>query len=84
MRLCGENITLDLRSLAGNPVTVIELLKVTSSERGNWLIVGAYYRRTGNPAGAREVVTAMLEGGPIHSHPSCPLTGFSSLSPETV
>ncbi|KAJ7924938.1 hypothetical protein B0H13DRAFT_1976807 [Mycena leptocephala] len=61
MRLCGENITLDLRSLAGNPVTVIELLKVTSSERGNWLIVGAYYRRTGNPAGAREVVTAMLE-----------------------
>ncbi|KAJ6587046.1 hypothetical protein DFH09DRAFT_243836 [Mycena vulgaris] len=61
MRLCGENITLDLRSLAGDPATVIELLKVTASERGNWLIVGAYYRRTGNPGGAKAVVTAMLE-----------------------
>ncbi|KAJ7178406.1 hypothetical protein C8R43DRAFT_457212 [Mycena crocata] len=61
MRLCGENITLDLRSLAGDPATVIELLKVTASERGNWLIVSAYYRRTGNPGGAKAVVTAMLE-----------------------
>ncbi|KAJ7188109.1 hypothetical protein C8R46DRAFT_9944 [Mycena filopes] len=61
MRLCGENITLDLRSLAGDPATVIELLKLTASERGNWLIVGAYFRRTGNPAGAVAVTTAMLE-----------------------
>ncbi|KAJ7346752.1 hypothetical protein DFH08DRAFT_200882 [Mycena albidolilacea] len=61
MRLCGENITLDLPSLAGNPATVIELLKVTLSERGNWLIVAAYYRRTSNPAAAVLVVTAMLE-----------------------
>ncbi|KAJ7251556.1 hypothetical protein B0H12DRAFT_1119582 [Mycena haematopus] len=61
MRLCGENITLDLSSFAGDPSTVIELLKVTLSERGNWLIVGAYYRRTGNPAAAITVVTAMLE-----------------------
>ncbi|KAJ7045643.1 hypothetical protein C8F04DRAFT_1065568 [Mycena alexandri] len=61
MRLCGENITLDLRCLAADPATVIELLKVTASERGNWLIVGAYYRRTGNPVGAIAVVTAMLE-----------------------
>ncbi|KAJ7091262.1 hypothetical protein C8R44DRAFT_417243 [Mycena epipterygia] len=61
MRLCGENITLDLRSLAGDPASVIELLKVTASERGNWLIVGAYYRRIGNPEGAKAVVTAMLE-----------------------
>ncbi|KAJ6500017.1 hypothetical protein C8R47DRAFT_275833 [Mycena vitilis] len=61
MRLCGENITLDLRSVGGNPATIIELLKATSSERANWLIVGAYYRRTGNPVGARAVVTAMFE-----------------------
>ncbi|KAJ7703071.1 hypothetical protein B0H17DRAFT_1041496 [Mycena rosella] len=61
MRLCGENITLDLRSLACEPTTVIELLKATASERGNWLIVGAFYRRTGNPGGAKAVITAMLE-----------------------
>ncbi|KAF7361787.1 40S ribosomal protein [Mycena venus] len=61
MRLCGENITLDLRSLPGNPATVIELLKVTLSERANWLVVAAYYRRNGNPEGAVAVVTAMLE-----------------------
>ncbi|KAJ7076370.1 hypothetical protein B0H15DRAFT_599571 [Mycena belliarum] len=61
LRLCGENITLDLHSLAGDPVAVIELLKATSSERGNWLIVGAYYRRIGNPRGAKAVVTSLLE-----------------------
>ncbi|KAJ7446187.1 hypothetical protein B0H11DRAFT_388620 [Mycena galericulata] len=61
MRLCGENISLDLSSLAADPATVIELLKVTASERGNWLIVGAYYRRTGNPESAKAVVSAMLE-----------------------
>ncbi|KAJ7497420.1 hypothetical protein FB451DRAFT_231744 [Mycena latifolia] len=61
LRLCGENITLDLRSLAGDPAAVIELLKATASERGNWLIVGAYYRRTGNYGGAKAVVTAMLQ-----------------------
>ncbi|KAJ6625511.1 hypothetical protein B0H10DRAFT_2001650 [Mycena sp. CBHHK59/15] len=60
-RLFGENVTLDLQSLAANPATVIELLKLTASERGNWILVGAYYRRTGNPHGAKEVVTAMLE-----------------------
>jgi hypothetical protein len=84
MRLCGENITLDLPSLAGNPATVIELLKVTLSERGNWLIVAAYYRRTGNPAAAVLVVTAMLEGGPLHFRLSCLSNRFLSLSLETV
>ncbi|KAJ7780536.1 hypothetical protein DFH07DRAFT_792626 [Mycena maculata] len=61
MRLYGENISLDLSSLAGDPVTVIELLQVTASERANWLIVGAYYRRTGNPEGAKAVISAMLQ-----------------------
>ncbi|KAJ6499175.1 hypothetical protein C8R45DRAFT_1126457 [Mycena sanguinolenta] len=78
MRLCGENITLDLSSLAGDPSTVIELLKVTLSERGNWLIVGAYYRRTGNPAAAIAVVTAMLEGGQLQFRLAVKLTGFRS------
>ncbi|KAF8210401.1 hypothetical protein K438DRAFT_1809618 [Mycena galopus ATCC 62051] len=61
MRLYGEPITLDLPALADDPPTVIQLLKITLSERGNWLIVGAYYRRIGNPAAAIAVVTAMIE-----------------------
>ncbi|KAK7005624.1 40S ribosomal protein [Favolaschia claudopus] len=61
MRLCGENISLDLRSLADNAATVIELLNATLSERGNWLIVGAYYRRSGDPVSAITVITGMLE-----------------------
>lgn len=86
MRLCGENITLDLRSLAGDPGSVIELLKVTASERGNWLIVGAYYRRIGNPGGAKAVVTAMLEGVDAFmlARSGFWLTGCVLLSFETV
>ncbi|KAF7315551.1 40S ribosomal protein [Mycena indigotica] len=61
IRLCGEIVTLDLTSLPSeNPTTVIELLNATH-DRGNWLIVAAYYRRTGNPKGAKEVMTAMLD-----------------------
>ena len=71
MRLCGENITLDLRSLAGDPATVIQLLKLTSSERGNWLIVAAHFRRTGNAQGAKDVVNAMLEGAKVSFSSSC-------------
>ncbi|KAJ7647207.1 hypothetical protein FB45DRAFT_892750 [Roridomyces roridus] len=61
MRLCGEQISLNLSTLAGDPGAVIQLLKLTASERGNWLIVGAYYRRTRNPQAGKAVVSAMLE-----------------------
>ncbi|KAJ7072214.1 hypothetical protein C8F01DRAFT_1102963 [Mycena amicta] len=61
IRLCGEIITLDLSSLASDPATIIELLRLPACDRGNWLIVAAYYRRMGNHKCAKEVMEAMLE-----------------------
>ncbi|KAF7321654.1 40S ribosomal protein [Mycena kentingensis (nom. inval.)] len=61
IRVCGETLTLDLCSLAGDAASVIQLLKLSSSDRGTWLIVAAYYRRIGNSEAAKEVATALLE-----------------------
>jgi len=62
MTLCGESIIYNLRSLDTDPKAIIELLRTTASERGNWMVVGAYYRRTGNIRAAITVVTTMIEG----------------------
>jgi hypothetical protein len=64
MSLCGEIVTYDLKELEDDPRAIIHLLKVTQSERGNWITVGAQYRRNGNPSAARTVVTTMIEGKP--------------------
>ncbi|CAA7259075.1 unnamed protein product [Cyclocybe aegerita] len=61
MELCGETILYDLKDLESNPRVIIELLKVTKSERGNYMLVGAFYRRTGNPQAAKTVINAMIE-----------------------
>lgn len=62
MVLCGEAISYDLEKLESDPRVIIELLKVCSSERASWMIVGAHYRRTGNMKSAIIVMKAFLEG----------------------
>ncbi|PPQ93790.1 hypothetical protein CVT25_013499 [Psilocybe cyanescens] len=61
LTLCGEIITYDLESMPSNPRIVIELLKATKSERGNYMITGAFYRRMGHPGSAKAVLMSMLE-----------------------
>ena len=60
--VCGELFSYDLSSLQPDPQEIIELLKCTGSERGNWMIVGATYRRNRNPHAAITVLHTMLEG----------------------
>ncbi len=62
LQLCGESFSYTLKSLSPDPLEIIQLLKLTTSERGNWILVGAYYRRSGNTNAAVKVMTAMLEG----------------------
>lgn len=62
MTLCGEAISYDLEMLESDPRVIIELLKVTKSERGSWMIVGAHYRRTGNLKAAIIVMKDFLQG----------------------
>ncbi|KAJ3733458.1 hypothetical protein DFJ43DRAFT_1067236 [Lentinula guzmanii] len=59
--LCGELFSYDLNSLQSDPREIIKLLKCTGSERGNWMVVGAFYRRQGNPHAAIAVIQSMLE-----------------------
>ncbi|KAJ8077321.1 hypothetical protein PM082_001751 [Marasmius tenuissimus] len=61
MSLSGVSFSYDLGAIKSDPHEVIELLKVASSERGNWIHVAAYYRRRANPRAAIAVITAMLE-----------------------
>jgi hypothetical protein len=58
----GEIITYDLKALDSDTRPVIELLKITDSERGNWMTVGAYYRRSGHIRAAMSVIQTMIEG----------------------
>jgi hypothetical protein len=64
LSLCfhGEMITYDLKALDSDTRPIIELLKITDSERGNWMTVGAYYRRSGNARAAMTVIQTMIEG----------------------
>jgi hypothetical protein len=64
LSLCfhGEIITYDLKALDSDTRPIIELLKITDSERGNWMTVGAYYRRCGNTRAAMTVIQTMIEG----------------------
>ncbi|KAF9024843.1 hypothetical protein BDZ89DRAFT_1068780 [Hymenopellis radicata] len=61
LQLCGESFSYTLKSLSPDPLEIIQLLRLTTSERGNWILVGAYYRRSGNTPAAVKVMTAMLE-----------------------
>lgn len=71
LSFCGESIIFDLKSLDQDPRPVTELLKVTTSERGSWMIVGAHYRRLGNPSAAIAVIEAMLSGKYFSIFPLC-------------
>lgn len=62
LNLYGASFSYDLNTLETDPKGIIELLKLTASDRGSWMIVGAHYRRIGNPRAAISVVTSMLEG----------------------
>jgi len=62
LTLLGEVITCDLKTLGSDPAAIIELLKVTQSEGGSYVIVAAYYRRSDLPHSAKLVMEAMLEG----------------------
>lgn len=57
----GEAITYDLKALDSDTRPIIELLRITNSERGNWMIVGAFYRRSGDPRAAMAVIQTMVE-----------------------
>ncbi|KAG5722649.1 hypothetical protein E4T56_gene14474 [Termitomyces sp. T112] len=57
---CGEDFTYDLNSLEQDPKPVVELLKATESERGNWMMVGAHYRRIGNTRAAISVIETLI------------------------
>lgn len=57
---CGEDFTYDLNTLEQDPGPVVELLKATESERRNWMMVGAHYRRAGNPSAAISVVETLI------------------------
>lgn len=62
MTLRGQPINFDLQTLDDDPRSIIELLSATSSDRDKWMIVGAFYRRTGNIHAALTVVTTMVQG----------------------
>lgn len=67
MKLCEEIISYDLESLEKDPKAIIELLKVTASERDKWIVVACHYRRKGDVEAAISVVTCMVEGNlPLH------------------
>jgi len=58
----GENIIFDLKALEQDSRPIIELLKLTGSDCGNWMMVAAYYRRSGNARAAISVIEAMING----------------------
>jgi hypothetical protein len=70
----GEAIAYDLKALDPDTRPIIELLKVTDSERGSWMTVGAYYRRSGNIRAAMSVVQTMIQGNSALRHVVKPLT----------
>lgn len=59
----GQEIIYDLaKSAEQDPKIIIELLRLSLSERGNWMIAGAHFRRIGQPRAAIDIMYAMLEG----------------------
>lgn len=62
LNLLGETVVLDLLPLDANPQRIIELLNVAACERGTWMVVSAFYRRSGNPHAAILVISAMMNG----------------------
>jgi hypothetical protein len=63
IKIQGQDIMYDLaKDQEQDPKIVIELLKLSLSERGNWMVAGAHFRRVGKPRAAIDIMYAMLEG----------------------
>ncbi|KAF9526587.1 hypothetical protein CPB83DRAFT_857417 [Crepidotus variabilis] len=58
--LFGEILSLDLAALTPNSEVIIELLKTAQSEKANYMIAGAYYRRIGLLESAKSIAQAMV------------------------
>ncbi|KAG7098695.1 hypothetical protein E1B28_000608 [Marasmius oreades] len=69
MSLSGVVFSYNLGSMKTDPHEITELLKATSSERGNWILVAAYYRRNSNPRAAIFVINSLLEVMAQHDVP---------------
>ncbi|KAI0029658.1 hypothetical protein K488DRAFT_88514 [Vararia minispora EC-137] len=61
MTLCGERVHYDLSTLEDDPATIIRLLKMSASDRDNWMIIASSYRRAGKLHAAILVVSKMLD-----------------------
>lgn len=57
LKLSGVSFVYKLCDLPDNPREAIDLLTLASVQHGDWMTVGAYYRRTGNLDAALEVVS---------------------------
>ena len=62
LTVAGAQFVYDLKKLEDDPKSIIELLKLASAERGHWMIVAAYYRRSGNARAAINIMTELIEG----------------------
>ncbi|KAG7446225.1 uncharacterized protein BT62DRAFT_1075818 [Guyanagaster necrorhizus] len=69
MSLCDQIFTFNLQCLEPDPREIIELLKLTASDKGNWALVGLHYRRVGNPSAAITVITTMVKEMTRHQIP---------------
>ena len=75
----AEHLGVELDLLDKDPTSIIEVLTQTAaraSDRAQWMIVGAHYRRMGNPSAALSVVAAMVNGkqdvSPLHQASDVP------------
>ncbi|KIY67166.1 hypothetical protein CYLTODRAFT_422782 [Cylindrobasidium torrendii FP15055 ss-10] len=60
LEMSGVSFLYKLSSLSADSREIVEVLKLTASERKNWMMVGAYYRRVGNSRAAIHVVSTMV------------------------
>jgi hypothetical protein len=51
-----------MKTLDPDPAVIIQLLKTTQSERANYMIIGASYRRSGLPKSAKAIIETMIKG----------------------
>ncbi|KAF7969494.1 hypothetical protein HWV62_27243 [Athelia sp. TMB] len=60
LAIYGEVVNYDLNTLDPEPRTIIEMLKMSASERDKWMVIGCYYRNKGIPEAAIKVVQTMI------------------------
>ncbi|KAF7983308.1 hypothetical protein HWV62_22986 [Athelia sp. TMB] len=60
LAIYGEVVNYDLNTLDPEPRTIIEMLKMSASERDKWMVIGCYYMNKGMPEAAIKVVQTMI------------------------